>query len=320
MPKVCYDIWAPPTLISTLFVCFNYPVQPSQDQKRIYQDWIKYTGFVLPCRHCRKLWDRLSRDMAKFTTDRDTFAEKVYKIVFAIDSSHNATIVNNFFMSSYQRCRNTMESMRASCVRVSEPGIGCKFPQYGISLRSRINTTTSRNTMLTPNDHKPNKPNKPNKANKANKANKRHMCPLLLDCQINSEYTPEELNSSQGFQTNVWGPILWRMLHTIAYTYPDQPKKIEKENYQQWLWRTGQVLPCGFCRSNFDDRMREAGWGEWALHTNIAFFNFLVKLHNAVNRHKGEYSANLQEIREEYDKITENCIVSIVVSANQEQM
>jgi hypothetical protein len=43
-------------------------------------------------------------------------------------------------------------------------------------------------------------------------------------------YTEQELNSSDGMLTKVWGPCMWFFLHTISFNYPTEPTKLDKEN------------------------------------------------------------------------------------------
>ena len=57
------------------------------------------------------------------------------------------------------------------------------------------------------------------------------------------------MNSKNGFQTNVWGPMAWTLFHMITLNY--DPKR-QKEYYTFFKSLKG-VLPCGACRKNFSD-------------------------------------------------------------------
>lgn len=61
--------------------------------------------------------------------------------------------------------------------------------------------------------------------------------------------------SREGMQTNVWGPILWRFIHVVSFSV----KRAEHSHrYLEWLLATGKVLPCRYCRDNFENNLIEA--------------------------------------------------------------
>jgi hypothetical protein len=57
------------------------------------------------------------------------------------------------------------------------------------------------------------------------------------------------MNSSNGFQTAVWGPMAWIFLHMITLNY--DPKR-KRDTYKFFKSLKG-VLPCGACRKNFEE-------------------------------------------------------------------
>jgi hypothetical protein len=55
------------------------------------------------------------------------------------------------------------------------------------------------------------------------------------------------LHNSNGFQTNVWGPVAWFFLHCVSVNYhPDR-----KSEYKRFFKSLAGVLPCGSCRTNY---------------------------------------------------------------------
>lgn len=57
------------------------------------------------------------------------------------------------------------------------------------------------------------------------------------------------MNSNNGFQTNVWGPMAWVFLHMITLNYtPDR-----KQDTYKFFKSLKGVLPCGACRRNFKE-------------------------------------------------------------------
>ena len=54
--------------------------------------------------------------------------------------------------------------------------------------------------------------------------------------------------SGDGFQTSVWGPPTWTMLHIFSLNYT----RNRKEGYQLLLNGLKRTLPCKHCRDNFE--------------------------------------------------------------------
>ena len=48
------SIWGPPMWHALHTISFNYPVNPSLEQKKNYLAFFKSLQHVLPCRHCRE--------------------------------------------------------------------------------------------------------------------------------------------------------------------------------------------------------------------------------------------------------------------------
>ena len=55
---------------------------------------------------------------------------------------------------------------------------------------------------------------------------------------------------------------------------------------KQWIEAIGPVLPCRYCRDNYKERLKQAGWYRPdTMRSPRALFEFTVTLHNAVNFH-----------------------------------
>jgi hypothetical protein len=90
----------------------------------------------------------------------------------------------------------------------------------------------------------------------------------------NSDY-----ESNDGFNTCIWGPSLWHVLHTISFNYKNTPTLTEKVQYYQFIRSLGDVLPCKSCRDNFRSNL---------VQTGLALTNDpveIVKLPQLKNRH-----------------------------------
>ena len=66
------------------------------------------------------------------------------------------------------------------------------------------------------------------------------------------EFTNHEYNSKDGMMTSIWGPPLWHFLHTMSFNYPINPSFEDQHNYRQFITNLRYILPCKYCRDNFD--------------------------------------------------------------------
>lgn len=86
-----------------------------------------------------------------------------------------------------------------------------------------------------------------------------------------------------GLMPSCWGSSGWHLLHSIAYKYDP---KIDKENYFNFFWNLGNVLPCPECRIHYKQNVKKLDL-ELALDTNESFFKYIFNLHNLVNKQTG---------------------------------
>lgn len=89
----------------------------------------------------------------------------------------------------------------------------------------------------------------------------------------------------QDFDPEKWGPHAWKFLHTITFSYPDNPHPDIQEQFKQFFRSLGVTLPCAKCRDHF----AEAFWRTVDDHEDDPFKNkesltqWLIEIHNAVN-------------------------------------
>lgn len=92
--------------------------------------------------------------------------------------------------------------------------------------------------------------------------------------------------SDNGFQTKVWGPMLWVVLHLISLNYPMSPTVPQKRDYRRFFLSLRKVLPCGACRKSYNDfvKIKEATkLTESALKNRESLSRWVHTLHNHVN-------------------------------------
>ena len=127
------SIWGPTWWHCLHTMSFNYPVQPSSDDKIHYRDYMNSLVYVLPCGKCRQ---NLTKNFEKYplTMDhlesRDTFSKYVYNL-------HE--LVNRMLKKksglTYCDVRERYEHFRARCSATLKPDEpkekGCSEPLYG---------------------------------------------------------------------------------------------------------------------------------------------------------------------------------------------
>ena len=82
--------------------------------------------------------------------------------------------------------------------------------------------------------------------------------------------------------SKVWGQYLWRLLHTITYSYPNKCSQKLKGKYIEIFYCLRNIIPCSICKTHYRKRLNEFPV-ERFLNNKDNFINWLIKLHNEVN-------------------------------------
>jgi len=131
-------IWGPSMWHYLHTMSFNYPINPTNDDKKHYRDFVINLQNVLPCRHCREnLKNNFKAHPLKacHMKNRDSFSRYIYKL-------HE--IVNKMLGKksglSFCDVRERYEHFRARCTadkpkifkfRKTRKEKGCTEPLYG---------------------------------------------------------------------------------------------------------------------------------------------------------------------------------------------
>ena len=133
-------VWGPSTWHLMHTMSFNYPVNPSCDDKRYYRDFILNLQYVLPCGKCRK---NLRKNFAKLPLKwknmetRHTFSKYIYDLHELVN-----TMLHKKSGLTYNEVRERYEHFRSRCaissidkskheVDKSKPENGCTEPIVG---------------------------------------------------------------------------------------------------------------------------------------------------------------------------------------------
>ena len=106
-------IWGPPTWLFLHTLSFNYPVNPTNDDKKNYMSFIKNLQHVLPCRYCRINLEKNFKSLPltmQVMESRDTFSRYIYNLHEKIN-----TMLNKKSGLTYEEVRDKYEWFRARC-------------------------------------------------------------------------------------------------------------------------------------------------------------------------------------------------------------
>jgi hypothetical protein len=116
-----------------------------------------------------------------------------------------------------------------------------------------------------------------------------------------------------GMQTRSWGPPGWLFLHTIAQNYPWNPDKRKKKYYFDFFKRTGDVLPCRYCRESYQQFIKEPSTRLTlrVLKNRETLSRWLYDIHNKVNK-KLEVTdiPPFEEVWNKYESLRSKCTKS----------
>lgn len=122
-------------------------------------------------------------------------------------------------------------------------------------------------------------------------------------------WSPSDFSSDSGMMTSVWGPALWHTLHTISFNYPDRPDRATRKRYRRFMRSLRHVLPCLYCRENYSDNVRAAGYSDRVFESRDAFSRYIFRLHNHVNTMLGKPEArSYDRVRDKYENFRSRCL------------
>ena len=136
------SVWGPPMWHYLHTMSFNYPVNPTPDDKKHYRDFIINLQYVLPCKYCRvNLTNNFKKKPLQMCNmkNRDTFSRYIYELHEIVNKMLHKTS-----HLSYCEVRERYEHFRSRCTE-EKPKIfnfkktntrrkkekGCTEPLYG---------------------------------------------------------------------------------------------------------------------------------------------------------------------------------------------
>ena len=112
------SVWGPPMWHFLHTMSFNYPLEPSQKQKKNYRQFILSLQNILPCGKCRSNFKNNLQSLPllhKHMKNRSTFSKYIYDLHEVINK-----MLNKESNLTYKDVRDRYEHFRARCSRKSE--------------------------------------------------------------------------------------------------------------------------------------------------------------------------------------------------------
>lgn len=131
---------------------------------------------------------------------------------------------------------------------------------------------------------------------------------LLVNNNINKYILSP--NSNNGMITKIWGPSLWKSLHTITFGFPINPSYQDKINYKNFFESLGDVLPCKYCRFSYkkfiDEHDTKLTFD--VFNSRYTLSKWLYDIHNKVNNKLGmNYGVKFKDIVDRYETYRAKC-------------
>jgi hypothetical protein len=148
-------VWGPPQWHMLHTISFNYPVEPTLEQKKQYRDYILSLRNVLPCGACRKNLKNNFKQLPltmKDMENRDTFSRYIYNLHQLVNKMLNkkTTLTYCDVRERYEHFRSRCTSERPKVFKLAalkktlknkknKEEKGCTEPLYGKKARCILN-------------------------------------------------------------------------------------------------------------------------------------------------------------------------------------
>lgn len=149
------SVWGPSLWHYLHILSFNYPVNPTLENKKQYKNFILTLQYILPCKYCRK---NLIKNLKKYPItnetmrNRETFSKYIYELHEIIN-----TLLNKKSGLTFEMVKERYEHFRARCEPDKLLKIktdkhkekGCTEPLYGKKSKCIIKIVPQENKEKT---------------------------------------------------------------------------------------------------------------------------------------------------------------------------
>lgn len=133
------SVWGPPLWHTLHTISFNYPINPTSEQKKQYYNFYNNLQNVLPCRYCR---ENLAKNLKSLPLNMDVFKNRdsLSRYVYNLHELVNKMLGKDSGLS-FEDVRDRYEHFRSRCVTTNPSVIekGCTEPLYGVKSKCVLN-------------------------------------------------------------------------------------------------------------------------------------------------------------------------------------
>ena len=145
------SIWGPPMWHVLHTISFNYPVNPTEKQKKHYYKFYSNLKNILPCKYCR---DNLINNFKKLPLTMTVFENRnnLSRYVYELHEHINKMLGKQSGLT-YEDVRERYEHFRSRCLsnqKSKNKENGCTEPKYGVKSKCVLNIVPkdSRKTSI----------------------------------------------------------------------------------------------------------------------------------------------------------------------------
>lgn len=133
----------------------------------------------------------------------------------------------------------------------------------------------------------------------------------LAVIQTNDANSP---GSDQGLISTIWGPHEWEAFHAKTFGYPIKPTDQQKIDYLNYFIALGNVLPCKYCRTSYQEFINDDGATRLdmsVMESRETLTKWGFNLHNKVNEKLGvDYGETYAEMCYKFESYRARCTTS----------
>ena len=123
-------------------------------------------------------------------------------------------------------------------------------------------------------------------------------------------FTNEDYNCDIGFNTLIWGPSFWHILHTMSFDYPTEPTQKHKQDYYKFFSSLKNVLPCKLCRQHLKENLKILKLTKSVFKSRESLSRWVFELHELVNKMlKKKSGLTYEKVRAIYENFRARCII-----------
>lgn len=154
------SVWGPLQWTFLHTMSFNYPINPTPEDKKHYRDYVLNLQYVLPCKYCRiNLKNNFKKKPIQMCdmNNRDTFSKYIYELHETVNKmlkkKSNLTYCDVRERYEHFRSRCTEEKPKVFTFKKSRSRIkkeeGCTEPLYGKKSKCIINIVPQEDRSAT---------------------------------------------------------------------------------------------------------------------------------------------------------------------------